>query len=73
MTVVKIGVVGDGNGAFKTYQRGPIPTYGEEITINGIEYDVVDVKRFTTPKRGDAVRVDVSPTLDPSDEAIIVD
>jgi len=76
MTVVKLSIVGDGFGALETFRRGPIPTYGDEITVDGVRYSVLDVKRFTTPKRGDAVRVNLEraerPEMDEND-AIIVD
>lgn len=59
MATVKIGVRGDGQGALYTYEHSPPPTYGEIVTIDGVEYRVESVERFHSNRRADVVQVDV--------------
>jgi len=59
MTLVKISNIGDGSGALSVSRGGLVPTYGRTIHVSGCEYEVTDVRRFTSVKRPDAVLVDV--------------
>lgn len=62
MTLVKIGVHGDGNGALETYDTlgggiAEVPTYGDDIHVDGDEYTVVGVERYYSTVRQDVVQV----------------
>lgn len=64
MTLVKIGVCGDGNGALETYDtlgggESEIPTYGDELSIDGTAYSVTDVERHHASQRRDVVQINV--------------
>lgn len=64
MSIVKIGNVGDGQGAFSVEHGSSVPTYGDKIETERGLYEVTEVRRFTTNRRQDAVRVDVTPLED---------
>ena len=64
MALVKIGVPDDGNGALESYDtlgggESEIPTFGDALTIDDIEYVVVDVERHHANQRRDVVQVSV--------------